>query len=112
MATTSTAILQLTTTGDVALGPESFTAAQNTASPAQTQIVALNSGNNTVMVPSGATRVSITNKAGGVALTLKGVAGDTGIPLSLADWDSFSCVGLSSFVINAASGVNVRVTFT
>jgi hypothetical protein len=114
MATTSTATLQITLTGDVTLGPQNFSATQNTSSPAQTQIASLSSGNNSITIPSTATRMTITNKAGGVALTLKGINGDTGITLGQSDWDSFSLSSPppATVVINAGSSTTVRILFS
>lgn len=112
MAISATRNIAIGFSGD-ASGNELFTAGVNTASPGAMQPVALSSGNNTITPPTGAAACTITKPAGNtVALTLKGVAGDTGIALHLTDPDSISLAGATSFVINAASTVTVRLTWS
>lgn len=62
-------------------------------------------GNNSIAVPSGATYVLIQPpSANTVALTLKGVSGDTGIVIHPSNWFLLSLASsVTSFVINAAS---------
>lgn len=113
MSTAATAILQLATTGDVIMGPENFAAAVNTASPAQTQLVTLSSGDNSISMPSATcTRITITKPAGNTVALAFGAGGT--FPLHLTDWDSFSSslAQGGTFVINAASTVTVRLTYT
>lgn len=90
-----------------------------TAAVDQTQVVALSSGNNTITVPTGATCVVIVgpngtspqpNPASATVLTLKGVAGDTGVVMSakwptVLSWDTAP----ASFVINATVLCNVEI---
>lgn len=95
----------------------------------ETLIVSLSVGANTITVPSGTTVAVIVppnapypipNPAYGGTLTLKGVAGDTGIPISnymptLLDWAG-SVLGQpappASFVVNATVGsANLEVWF-
>ncbi len=83
----------LTYTGDV-VGVETIAAAVNTASAGYMTIVPLATGFNAVLVPTAGatpvailvTAVTIVPPAGNTnTLTLKGVTGDTGIPLHLTD---------------------------
>jgi hypothetical protein len=69
--------------------------------------VNLTSGNNTINVPSGATGLTIVMPtANTVQVTLKGVNGDTGIPLNLTDPSSIGILPtLTSLVLNAASAL-------
>jgi hypothetical protein len=78
-----------------------------TATAARLETVNLTTGANTISVPSGMSSVLIrpptTNT---VVLTLKGISGDTGTAVhktrpKVYDFDT----GVTSFVINAASGV-------
>lgn len=89
-------------------------AAENTAGPGSESQVTLSSGNNTVSVPTGATAVTVVKSpTNTVAMTLKGVAGDTGVALHLTDPDSISLgSAVTSFVLNAASTVAVRLIWT
>lgn len=87
----------------------------------QTQVIALASGANTITVPTGATVCIIfgpnstnptPNPLSTAVLTLKGVAGDTGVVLSAKyptqlAWDSAP----SSFVINASSTCTIEAWF-
>jgi hypothetical protein len=78
--------------------------------------VVLGSGANTIAVPSWASGVLIQPPSGnGVALTLKGVTGDTGIPISETGPTllSFTTATIpSSFVITAASLTTGDTTIT
>ena len=76
--------------------------------------VALASGANTITVPTGATGVIVIPPvANTVALTLKGIAGDTGIPLSLTQPSvlTFPASPPASIVVNAASLMSASTTF-
>ncbi len=76
--------------------------------------VTLSSGNNTIAVPASATGVVIVPTPGStVALTLKGIAGDTGIPLdpALSTSLKFTAGAVASFVLNAASGTTVSLVW-
>lgn len=71
------------------------------------EVKSLISGNNTITVPTGGTMVSavtIVPPVGNtVILTLKGVNGDTGIPLHLTGPSSLALPSTAtSFVINAS----------
>lgn len=74
----------------------------------------LASGANTIAVPSWAGAVLIIpNPSNIIALTLKGVAGDTGIGLSVDEPNlvTFSASPPASIVINAASTLGTLTTF-
>lgn len=90
------------------------TAASNAASPGQVQPIALSMGNNTITVPAAGTTpvaVRIQPPAGNTqALIIKGVNGDTGISIHLTDYTTIAlAAGVTSFVINAAGAVNIRL---
>ena len=93
-------------------------AAENLDSPGMIQVVTLASGNNTITVPTGGTiptAVTILKPSdNAVALTLKGVSGDTGIRLHDTDPDSISIDdGVVTFVLNAgAQLVGVRLVWS
>lgn len=95
-----------------------FQAADNTASPAQIEVKQLASGPNTITPPtSGVTAkaVTILPPSGNLTvITLKGVAGDTGVAIHLTDPTT---IGLNSpsatFVLNAAALIDgVRLIWT
>ena len=70
-----------------------------------TQAIVLASGANTITLPSGTTTVIIQFPTGNTAaVILKGVTGDTGIPLNPVTNTKFDPVsGSTSFVITSAS---------
>lgn len=88
----------------------SFDAAENAASPGEVEIVTLALGNNTITPPSGGTTpvaVTIIPPDGNTeTITLKGVAGDTGVVLHSTDPTS---IGLNSptdtFVLVASAEI-------
>lgn len=109
MATASARTQTITFTGDVT-ATQTNAAAQNPASPGMVELKNLAAGANTIAIPTGgATPVAVTivPPAGNTAaLTLKGVAGDTGVGLHLTDPTTIAlAAGQASFVINAAAGV-------
>ncbi len=113
MAATATRSITVQFSGDIAAA-NTFAAANNASSPAEIDLVELASGANTITPPTGAKAVTIVPPTGNtVLLTLKGVTGDTGVVLHLTDPTS---IGLNSaattFVINAASTVNVRMIWS
>lgn len=112
MAVTSNRKITITWTADVEYSQE-FDATVNSAGSGQNQLVALVSGNNTITVPTGATGVTIIPaEDNAVALTLKGVNGDTGIALALTSPTSIGLASVSSFVINAGGSVTVRLIYS
>ncbi len=89
MATTSTRKTTITFTGDVESTLE-FDAASNSQATGSTDVVTLASGANTITVPSVSGYVpkamTIVPPSGNtVLMTLKGVTGDTGVPLHKTD---------------------------
>ncbi len=94
-------------------------ALENTVSPAETIIQTLASGANTITAPvvSGlvVTGLTIIPPAGNTHLiTLKGITGDTGVPLHLTDPTSLALDStFVSLVLNAASSiVGVRLIWS
>lgn len=109
MSTVSTRVSTITFTGDIT-ATQTVSAAQNLASPGDMDYVNLTTGANTITLPPNTVTtvaVTIIPPAGNtVALTLKGVAGDTGVPLHLTDPSTIAlAAGVTSFVLNAASAV-------
>ena len=105
-------------TGTRTFGPLTITMA---SAVDQTTVQALSVGANTVTVPTGATCCIITgpnaiapvpNPTNAAVLTLKGVAGDTGVTVSakwptLLSWD----VTPASFVINSTAVATIELLF-
>ena len=116
----------VTVSGNVTGGPDGsrsfgpFTS-YSSAAITETLPVALSVGANTITVPTGATVMILNppngtnptpNPAYGGTLTLKGVSGDTGVPLSntrvsVISWDTAP----SSVVVNASSTGTLTVWF-
>ena len=113
MSTIASRSVTLQSTGDIEYTQE-FDSAQNSASPAFSELIDLSSGNNTITVPSGTTGVTIIPPSANViALILKGVNGDTGIAIALASPTSIGLLSVSSFVLNAASALTgLRIIFS
>jgi len=118
MAVTSNRTVTVTLTGDVTYS-QSFSAAANTTSPGQIDIVTLASGANTITPPAGGTTpkaCTIIPPAGNstVTITLKGVTGDTGVVLHKTD----PCVvslnsTTTTFVLTASAELTgVRLIWT
>lgn len=112
MATSASRTITVTLTGDVTY-TEPFSAAVNTASPAQIEIRRLASGNTTVNVPGPVTgftavAVLIIPPAGNAtALTFKGIAGDTGVRIHNTDPTVVALdTSVASFVLNAAAQID------
>lgn len=95
-----------------------YDAASNANSPGSTDLVNLSSGANTITKPSGGSTVTgmtIIPPVGNTTLiTLKGVTGDTGVPLHLTDPSSFGVDStLSSVCLTAAGAITgVRIIWT
>jgi hypothetical protein len=97
-------LLTGTTSGTQYVGP--FVLVPNAAGNYATTEVTLASGANTITVPSWAAfAIIIPPTANAVALTLKGVTGDTGILIDLTSPSllNFPATPPASFVITAAS---------
>lgn len=109
MATTSQRESTITYTGDINITIP-VQAASNSASPGQTDLVTLSSGNNTITIPAGGSTpkaCTIVPPSGNInTLTLKGVAGDTGILLHKTDPTTVAIdTGVASFVLNAGATI-------
>jgi hypothetical protein len=88
----------------VTIGP--YTITPNAAGNFALTSIQLVNGANTITVPSWATGCIINpNSANAVAMTLKGVTGDTGIPLDLTSPSllNFPAAPPASFVLTSAS---------
>lgn len=109
MSVSATRSISIVYTGDVA-GTETINAATNAASPGSVEIKTLSSGANTITVPTGGSTVTcctiLPPTGNTVLITLKGVSGDTGIPIHKTDPTSVAIDSTcSTFVLNAASGI-------
>jgi hypothetical protein len=109
MSTASARTQTITFTGDVT-ATQTNAALQNPASPGVQQLISLAVGTNTITVPTGgatATAVTIVPPAGNVqAITLKGIAGDTGIILHPTDPTTIALgPTVTSFVLNGGGAV-------
>lgn len=116
MATASAWTATLIFTGDDT-ATKHYSAAANSTSPAYDTYVNLSSGANTITAPTAATptRCTILPPSGNtVLLTLKGVTGDTGVPLHKTDPTSFGVDStLVTFCLTAASSCSgVRIIFS
>jgi len=118
MAVNATRQINIVFTGDIAAN-NTFSAAANAVSPAAITTHGLAAGDNTITVPtSGGTftvkSATIIPPAGNAqAITLKGVGGDTGIPLSKLDPTSISFeTAPANFILNAGGVINgVRIVW-
>lgn len=109
MATTSTRKITLTFSGDV-LGTQDAQAATNTSSAGSIEIKTLASGPNTITVPTGGTVPTavtiIPPTANTTLMTLKGVTGDTGIPIHKTDPTSLAIdATVATFCLTAAASI-------
>jgi hypothetical protein len=121
MSTTAKRSVTVNFSGDYD-GDNTFSAADNVVSPAQTQFIDLSSGDNTVTVPTAATTpstaptaVTIIPPVGNTqAIKLKGDAGDVGVQLHDTDPTSLSLdSSVVNFILNAAAAVNgVRLVWS
>lgn len=93
---------------------QTFEAIDNAASPGEIELISLLTGANTITPPTGATGVTIIpDNTNTIAITLKGVTGDTGLPLALTSPTSIGLASASNtFVLTAASAVTVRLIWS
>ena len=93
---------------------QTFQAIDNAASPGEIEKVVLASGANTITPPVGAvacTIIPLNNNT--IAVTLKGVTGDTGIPLALTSPTSIGLASASNtFVLTAVSAVTLTLIWS
>jgi hypothetical protein len=115
MSVSSNRSVLISMTGDIEFIQE-FPATENTAAPGLVTNHTLASGNNTITVPTGFTVKAATivpQEDNAVALTLKGVGGDTGIVISSTAPTSIGFeTAPANFVINAGAGVTVRIVWS
>lgn len=117
MAVSAQRVVTITLTGDVSLNnPLSATA--NAVSPGSVTVHTLAAGDNTITVPTGGTTVKgatiIPPSGNALAITLKGVGGDTGIPISKVDPTSIGFEAAPvNFVLNAGGIITgLRIFWT
>ena len=118
MAVNAARTVTINLTGDV-IADKIFSAAQNAVSPGSITIHSLALGDNTITVPAS---TGITVKAATIippsgnllALILKGIGADTGIPISKADPTSIAFeTAPTNFVLNAGGVINgLRIVWT
>ena len=101
-------IVNIFSDGTTALNASFYdSAADNSASPAQTEIPTLAAGANTITPPTGATACTIVPPTGNTeTITLKGVTGDTGVVLHKTDPTSIGINSASdTFVLTASAEI-------
>ena len=117
MATTSARTVGITLTGDTTYA-QSFSAASNTASPGQSDLVTWTAIFNTITPPAGGSTpkaLTIVPPSGNTqSMTLKGVTGDTGILLHLTDPTTIALgSAVATFGVTAGGTVTgVRLIWT
>lgn len=112
MSITSGYTIEINWSGDIDFS-ETFESPNVSTGSGQIQQVALASGANTITVPTSAVAVTILMPSGNtVQVTLKGVSGDTGIALNQSGPSLIGLQGVTSFVLNAASVVTVRLIYS
>jgi hypothetical protein len=107
MPVTSTRKINVVFTGGVELNSD-YPAAVNPLSPGGSDLITLAAGANTILIPTGGatiTAVTILPPVSNTTLiTLKGAAGDIGVPLHLTDPTSIALPPTPpSFVLSAAA---------
>jgi len=109
MATASQRIIQIQFSGDVNASL-AFPAQANAASPGAFNSVDLPAGNNTITLLTGTKALTIIPPSTNTfALTIKGIVGDTGIPISKTEPTTLTFdTAVTSFVLtnNGAGAVN------
>jgi hypothetical protein len=117
MATTATRQIQIVFSGDV-VGTQTHAAADNTVSPGTIFLINLDAGPNEVPVQQAGGAVSkavtIVPPVGNtLGITLKGVAGDTGVALHLTDPSSIALdPSVDSIVLDAEDAISgVQITW-
>lgn len=117
MSVTSSRRTAITFSGDV-IADVIGSAADNAASPGQVDIVNLTTGTNTITAPTGGTTpkacMILLPSGNSTLITLKGVAGDTGIPLHKTDPTIVAIdTTAASFVLSAAAPITgVRLVWS
>lgn len=117
MAVTSTRTQTINFTGDVT-GTEHISAASNASSPGSVELKTLDSGANTITLPTGGSTVTgctiVPPSGNSTSITLKGVTGDTGIRLHNTDPSTLTFhSSVTSFVLTAGGSITgVRFFWT
>lgn len=115
MAVTSNRVIGIALTGDVNAPNLAYPAAENIVSPGSIQVTDLVLGANTITVPSDAVGVTILPPSGNtIGVTLKGISGDTGVPLHPTDPTSIGLsAGATTFVVTVVDNIaTVRFIWT
>ena len=99
----------ITYSGDV-VGTEVISAASNAASPGSIEIKTLDSGLNTITVPTGGSTVVactiVPPAANSTSITLKGVTGDTGVRIHNTDPTTIAIhSSVTSFVLTTGASI-------
>lgn len=112
MSKTSTSTISVTVLGDGTSLTDSDTVVDATSAVAPTS-ASLSAGANTISVPSGVNGVKIKPLPSNVVtLTLKGVTGDTGVPISPSQPSYLALpTGASTFVITAGGSATVLLVW-
>ncbi len=107
MAAALTATITATLTG-TPTGTKTISIPVTVSTPVDASTVLnLSSGANTITPPVGATvAVIIPPAANAVTMTLKGITGDTGVPLSLTNPSLISLASAAAFVITTGGTIN------
>lgn len=113
MSKTATPTITVTLQGDGVISLISPSLDPNTSSPYEVLTVTLTDGPTTITPPSSAKYAMIVPPVNGAnTKTLKGVSGDTGIPLSLSNPSFISLASSpSSFVITANGSEVIQIYF-
>lgn len=119
MSVASTRQVVITQVGDNLNNNITVTAAGNGASPGDIDVFSLTTGANTITLPTGGTTpkgATIVPPSGNTqTITLKGIAGDTGIPLHKTDPTSigFDNPPPASFVLTVGGNIDgLRIIWT
>ena len=106
MAKTAALSIGVNAVGDGAVLNLGIALASNVASPVQRQSVALAAGANTLTPPTGALYCLIVPSAASVITkTIKGVTGDTGLPIAMATATLLSLVVTPAAFVLTAGGI-------
>lgn len=103
MAKASFAAVNITTYGDGMNEAATLPALSNTASPAVDTVGALINGNLSLTTPAGCKWVTLSS--GTIAFTIKGAAGDTGLPCTVGLTVGPLPIGAATAFVLTAAGV-------
>jgi len=113
MSVTSSRKITIQFSSDITYSQE-FAAATNASGSGNDILTNLSSGANTITPPTGAKAVTIIPpSANAVTITLKGVTGDTGVPLHLTDPTSIGLASAAAFVLTAGGALTgIRLIYS